>query len=65
MDRFEILKEIAPMDWLIVAMLYHGLGVTDIATKLDVSRQTVYRAPNNVEQLLLKLNLLDITVKPE
>lgn len=65
MDRFEILKEIAPMDWLILAMLYHGLGVTDIATKLGVSRQTVYRAPNNVEQLLLKLNLLDITVKPE
>lgn len=53
------------MDWLIVAMLHYGLGITDISTKLGVSRQTVYSANNRVEQLLLKYNLLDIIIPEE
>lgn len=65
MNRIEELKTEVPLDLWLVAMLYHGVSVTQVSQKAGVSRQAVYTARNRVKTLLVKYNLLDITTKPE
>lgn len=61
MNRIESLKQEVPLDFFVVAMLYHGAGVSQVSQRLNISRQQVYNARNRVKELLLKYGLLDIS----
>lgn len=60
---FEEFKQLAVIDYLIIAMLYSGESKIGTARKLGVSRTFVYNTIDRSKELLVKLELLDISQK--
>lgn len=55
------LKEVSLEDYLVLAMLYHNASKVGTARELEVSRTYVYGVIDRSKQLLVKLNLIDIS----
>lgn len=50
------------VDKYVIYLLYHGKRPTEVAKILSISRGQVYRSINRSKELLVMLNLLDISI---